>query len=49
VIFADAATGQEVWRGYATGQITPKNLDKDVTKAVTKLVQKFKKNQAGQK
>jgi len=49
VIFADAATGQEVWRGYATGQITPKNLDKDVTKAVTKLVQKFKKNKAGQK
>lgn len=49
VIFADAATGQEVWRGYATGQIRPKDLDKDVTKAVTRLVQKFKKNQAGQK
>jgi len=49
VVFLDAKTQQEVWRGYATGQITPKNLDKDVTKAVTKLVQKFKKNQAGQK
>jgi hypothetical protein len=49
VIFADATTGQEVWRGYATGQITPKNLDRHVNKAVTKLIQKFKKNQAGQK
>ena len=49
VIFADATTGQEVWRGYATGHITPKNLEKDVNKAVTKLIQKFKKNQAGQK
>ena len=49
VVFIDTATQQEVWRGYATGTINPKNLDEDVTKAVTKLVQKFKKNQAGKK
>ena len=49
VIFMDAATKQEVWRGYASGTINPKDLDKDVTKAVTKLIEKFKKNQAGQK
>ena len=47
VVFLDARTQQEVWRGYATGTINPKNLNNDVNKAVTKLVQKFKKNQAG--
>jgi hypothetical protein len=49
VVFVDAATRQEVWRGYASGTINPKDLDKDVNKATTKLVQKFKKNQMGQK
>ena len=49
VIFVDAASKQEVWRGYASGTINPKDLDKDVNKAVTKLIEKFKKNQAGQK
>lgn len=49
VIFVDSATKQEVWRGFASGTITAKNLDKDVNKAVAKLVQTFKKNQAGKK
>ena len=47
VVFIDSVKHQEVWRGYATGTINPKHLNEDVTKAVTKLVQKFKKNQAG--
>ena len=47
VVFLDAKTQQEVWRGYATATINPKNLNNDVNKAVAKLVQKFKKNQAG--
>ena len=47
VVFVDSKTNQEVWRGFAAGTITPKNLDKDVNKAVTKLVEKFKKNQSG--
>ena len=47
VVFVDRATRQEVWRGYASGTLNPKRLNEDVTKAVTKLVQKFKKNQAG--
>ena len=47
VVFVDNATKQEVWRGYATGTLNPKKLNEDVTKAVTKLVQKFTKNQAG--
>lgn len=49
VIFVDSKTKQEVWRGYASGTINPKDLDKDVNKSVTKLIQKFKKNQAGHK
>jgi hypothetical protein len=47
VVFVDAKTQQEVWRGYATGTINPKNLNNDVNKAVAKLVQKFVKNQVG--
>jgi len=47
LVFVDTATKQEVWRGYATATINPKNLNEDVNKAVTKLVQKFKKNQLG--
>ena len=47
VVLIDTATQQEVWRGYATGTINPKHLNEDVTKAVMKLVQKFKKNQLG--
>jgi hypothetical protein len=49
VVFVDAATRQEVWRGFASGTINPKDLDRDVNKAVTKLIQKFKKNQTGRK
>jgi len=47
VVFVDSATKLEVWRGYASGTIRPKDLDKDVNKAATKLIQKFKKNQTG--
>lgn len=47
VMFVDSKTQQEVWRGYATGVISPKDLDKNVAKAASKLVEKFKKNQAG--
>jgi predicted DNA-binding transcriptional regulator len=49
VVFIESTTQQEVWRGYASAEINPKDLNKDVNKAVAKLIQKFKKNQAGQK
>ena len=49
VVFVDSASNQEVWRGYVSGTINPKDLDKDVNKGITKLVQKFKKNQEGKK
>ena len=49
VIFVDRATQQEVWRGYASGTINPKDLEKDVNKSVAKLVQRFVKDQAGKK
>ena len=49
VSFIDSKTQQEVWRGYASDTINPKDFEKDVTRSVTKLIQKFKKNQAGEK
>ncbi|MEW6209608.1 MAG: DUF4136 domain-containing protein [Acidobacteriota bacterium] len=49
VVFIDSATRQEVWRGLASGTINPKSLDKDVNKGVTKLIEKFVKDQAGKK
>src|SRR5262249_36028425 len=47
VVFIDSSTQQEIWRGFISGTINPKNLDKDVNKGIAKLVQKFVKNQAG--
>ena len=49
VVFTDSQTRQEVWRGYASGELNPKDLNKDVTRSITKLIQKFKKDQAGRK
>ncbi len=49
VVFLDSATEREVWRGFMTGTIDPKDLDKDVNKGVAKLVQKFVKDQARKK
>lgn len=49
VVFTDNATGREVWRGYASGVLTPGDLDKDVNKSIKKLVEKFVKNQSGKK
>jgi hypothetical protein len=49
VIFLDPATRQEVWVGMASGTITPKNLDKDVNKSITKLMRQFVKDQSRKK
>ena len=49
VVFVDSSTEREVWRGFMSGTINPKDLDKDVNKGVAKLVQKFLKDQAGKK
>ena len=49
VVFIDTGTKQEVWRGYVSGTIDPKDLDKDVNKGVAKLVVKFVKDQAAKK
>lgn len=46
VVFVDSATKQEVWRGFVSGAINPKDLDKDVNKGIAKLAEKFVKNQA---
>jgi predicted DNA-binding transcriptional regulator len=49
VIFVDRATQREVWRGYASGTINPKDLEKDVNKGIAKLVQRFGKDRNGKK
>jgi hypothetical protein len=49
VVLVDTATQQEVWRGYVSGTINAKNLDKDVNKGIAKLVQRLVKDQAGKK
>jgi len=49
VVFLDRPTQQEVWRGYVTGTVNPKDFDKDVNKGIAKLVQKFVKDQSGKK
>ena len=49
VVFADARTGQEIWRGFASDEIKPKDFEKDVSKAVAKLIAKFMKDRAGKK
>ncbi len=49
VAFVDTVTNQEVWRGFVSGTIDPKDLDKDVTRSMAKLVRKFIKDQAGKK
>jgi hypothetical protein len=46
VIFIDATTLQEVWRGLASGTIKEKDLHKDVNKSIAKLVRQFVKDQA---
>ena len=49
VVFMDTATRQEVWRGFVSGAIDPKDLDKDVNKGIAKLVQKFVRDQSERK
>jgi Domain of unknown function (DUF4136) len=49
VVFVDALTQQEIWRGLASGEVNAENLDKDVNKSIAKLVEKFVKNRAGKK
>ena len=49
VLFVDPATRQEVWRGLASATIKEKNLHKDVTRSIAKLVRRFVKDQAGRK
>jgi len=49
VVFADARTGREIWRGFASDEIKPKDFEKDVNKAVAKLIAKFMKDRTGKK
>lgn len=49
VVFTETATTQEVWRGFVSGTIDPRDLEKDVNKGIAKLVQKFVKDQSAKK
>jgi len=49
VVFIDRNTQQEVWRGFVSGTVDPKDLDKDINKGIAKLVQKFVKDQLGKR
>jgi hypothetical protein len=49
VVFVDHSTRREVWRGFVSGPINVKDLDKDVNKGMAKLVEKFIKDRAGKK
>jgi hypothetical protein len=49
VVFVDRFTQHEVWRGFMSGTVDPKHLDKDVNKGIAKLVQKFRKDQTGKR
>jgi Domain of unknown function (DUF4136) len=49
VMFLDPASRQEIWIGLVSGEINPKNLDRDVNKSIAKMVQRFVKDQAAKK
>ena len=49
VMFLDPATRQEIWVGLVSGEINPKNLDRNVNKSITKMVQRFVKDQSAKK
>lgn len=49
VVFVDTLTRQEVWRGFVSGTIDAKDLDKDVNKGIAKLVERFVKDRAVKK
>jgi hypothetical protein len=49
VMFLEPATRQEIWVGLVSGEISPKNLDRDLNKSIAKMVQRFVKDQAAKK
>ena len=49
VMFLDPSTRQEIWVGLVSGEINPKDLDRNVNKGITKMVQRFVKDQGGKK
>ena len=49
VMFLEPATRQEIWVALVSGEINPKNLDRDVNKSIAKMVARFVKDQAAKK
>ena len=48
-MFLDPTTRQEIWVGLVSGEINPNDLDKSVNKSIAKMVQRFVKDQGGNK
>ena len=49
VMFLDPKSRQEIWVAMVSGEINPKNLDRDLNKSIAKMVQRFVKDQAAKK
>ena len=49
VMFLDPATRQEIWVGMVSGEINPKDLERNLSKSIAKMVQRFVKDQTGKK
>ena len=48
VKFLEPATRQEIWVGLASGEINPKNLDRDVNKSIAKMVAAVRQGSSGE-
>src|SRR5262245_932605 len=49
VMFLDPGSREEIWVGLVSGEINPKNLDRDLNKSIAKMIQRFVKDQAARK
>ena len=49
VMFLDPASRQEIWIAMVSGEINPKNLDRDLNRSISKMIQRFVKDQAAKK
>ena len=49
VMFLEPTTRQEIWVALVSGEISPKNLDRDLNKSIAKMVARFVKDQAANK
>ena len=49
VTFLDPVSRQEIWVAMVSGEINPKDLDRNLNKSIAKMIQKFVKDQGAKK